>query len=252
MLIIIECVCLLIFIHFIFPTCPLFPRSFFPDNPTSLHWPYLLPLLSLYTFYVIIVEHLNFWIFVFSYFLYGTYFLPFVLKELCLGRPSYKSPSHLRSSLNTLILEYRAAYILQGKLMAILEKFIVPTEAVARKFVILCGCILIKDWSTMKITTLILIVGWGGSVFIWWCLVLFMGGLLHYYGQRILDSYKFHGRKYASRFQRRLLSKFRKSCRPIMIHYGRMYRIRRITLLKFFRGISTGIFRVLLVLTKKS
>ncbi len=46
------------------------------------------------------------------------------------------------------------------------------------------------------------------------------------------------------------MDKFRKSCKPVMIRYERTYIIRRITVLRYSRGLLKGIFRTVLILRK--
>lgn len=72
---------------------------------------------------------------------------------------------------------------------------------------------------------------------------------MHLQGERVLMSWKLN--QWKNKEETRFMSKFSKSCKPIMIHCGKAYIVRRLTVLKYIRGLMKGIFRTMLTLGKQ-
>lgn len=107
-----------------------------------------------------------------------TYFLlvvPFELMEFRLGRPSYKSNSTLRQP-NNLMMAYRTAQILQGRVLSLSAVFMLPTQAIVYKLVVFTSYMLFKHGNEMDKMSIAVLISWGGAAMTFWCIVLLMGG----------------------------------------------------------------------------
>ncbi|CAL8125329.1 unnamed protein product [Orchesella dallaii] len=180
-------------------------------------------------------------------YLYGTIGIPFIVKEFRLGRKCYASLASLRKPKN-LMLAYRTAQILHEKFRLIFQYLIVPTQFIITNLFIFCCVMIIKFGQSLKPSSRFMLVSWALFGITFWASYLWLGGYLYLNGNRVLKSWKYH--PWNSRAEKNLMSKFQKSCRPIMIHYGRTYVIKKVTVLKFLRGISRGVLRTLLTVAK--
>ncbi len=77
------------------------------------------------------------------------------------------------------------------------------------------------------------------------CLTLVMNGKIYYRGNCILLSWK--QKKWPNIFTDRL-DKFRKSCKPFQVNWGKIFVVERLSVLIFVRSVSTGILNSLLAL----
>lgn len=175
----------------------------------------------------------------------GVLLMPFLLKQLRTDRKEYKTRSNLRNALH-LIKIYRSAQILQIKVNKVLEYCIVPTQALVLDLILFASVMLIKFGSKLSPASKCMLTSWAILGAVAWAAALIVGGHMHWYGIKVLKSWKYT--KWSRNYHRLLMSKFRKSCRPLTISYGKTYVIRRLSVLKFIRGISKGIMRTLLTL----
>ncbi|CAL8125315.1 unnamed protein product [Orchesella dallaii] len=233
----------------IFPSYPIFLRSFFPAEMTGFN-AILLPFIYLHPIYLIVILHWNYGIALSMYLIFGSTFVSFVVKEFRLGKESswYKSSGQLRKY-PTLCIEYRSVFIFLEEVLEQPGKMLIQTQAMATYFTVYALCILIRnEEGKIRIPTKIVLISWSFFAVVGWSLILWMGGWLYFCGQLILKSWKYH--EWTSKSEKKYMNKFRKSCRPVTIHCGNLYTIRRLSVLKFIRGVLEGIFRTLLTLFK--
>ncbi|CAL8125320.1 unnamed protein product [Orchesella dallaii] len=176
---------------------------------------------------------------------YGTLFVPFVTHDLRLGLKTYASCEALRKP-PMLIMAYRTLQILQLKTTLVIGRLLIPTQTIALKLAVFSTFMIVKNGHRMRGTTVAMMIGWVVASVLIWSLVLLMGGYLHEYGIRGLKSWKYH--QWESREERQVMSKFRKSCTPITLNFGKTYVIRRLTVFKFIRQITRGVFRTLMAM----
>ncbi len=230
------------FCYWMYPRAPMFIGSVIEGAPAIMDLPfsYFIP-----WFYMIIL-----WANVFDivgvFYGYGIYIVPFVVKEFNMKRKSYKTIPELREPGN-LIPAYRGVQILQQRVNHLAGEFLIPAEAVSTKLVIYSAYVLIKYGkgekdSVANIVMIMYVVGGLGL----WSGILFMGGVLQFYGIKVLNSWKYH--QWPNKEQKKLMGKFRKSCKPMQFNYGKTYVIKRLSVLKYLRGLSRGILRALLAL----
>ncbi|CAL8125318.1 unnamed protein product [Orchesella dallaii] len=225
-----------------FPNTPAFVGSILPEA-TPL--PIRLLVAYIYPCYYLAIAGMNFYTYAIITFVYGIIFIPFVLREFRLGRRNYLSYDQLRQP-PMIITAYRAVQILQRKSTDLFGQMLVPMQTLMGNIVVSCAYMIIKHRGILKPTTVAMLLGFSTTCGIFWGLILLLGGYINLYAKRILDSWKYH--PWPTKQDRKLMRKFRKSCTPLMLNYGKTYIIKRLTVLKFIRGLSNGILRALLTL----
>lgn len=235
-------------ISFFLPELPLFLRSWLPASPTGILW-LIIPFVHLVDFYILLIIYLNMSHLILILALFGGYFLPFVLQELRTGMPNYKSETKLRSQPENLIIAYRSAYILHERQMLAVEMLFIPIDSISHYYVVYAISCLLGFSKNLSLTTVVFTGYWACTVFFIWASVLFIGGRLQINGMKVLDSWK---RKsiWCSRYDKILMRKFRKSCKPMIIHCSGTYKIGKLRLLKYCKGISRNLLRSFLILLK--
>ncbi|CAL8125332.1 unnamed protein product [Orchesella dallaii] len=228
-------------VNCVYPHLPIFLGYILEEAPPIVKIPfaYVIPCIFVWIIFF------NCFVAVCPMYAYGLHILPFLFKELRMGRTNYETPSEVRQPQN-LIVAYRSLQLFQQLVNNLVGKFIVPTQAIVTKLIVLSSYMAIKHGDKMEKASFFLIITWAGLAALFWSLMLMIGGHLHVHGKRVLDSWKYH--RWGRPFDTKLMSKFRKSCRPIMVSFGNTYRIRRLSGLKFIRGLSRGILRALLTL----
>lgn len=229
---------------YLFNNAPMFPCYLLPDSSPLL---IKVPLCFLYPCYVAFLLFSNSLVIILTCFAYGIFFVPFVVRELRVDRKSYKSVPELRQP-SGLMPAYRSSQILQNQVNGLMGYFILPSQTMVTQIILLNTFTLITQSQHMSIPTLALMCVWTLTVAVFWSVILLMGGYLHFYGVKILTSWKYHA--WPTKRDKKLMSKFRKSCPPIQVNFQKAYVIKRLTVLKFIRGLSRGILRILLTLKK--
>lgn len=174
--------------------------------------------------------------------------MPFVLCEFHLGRKKYKSVQILRT-LPFLTLEYRACQLLQQRFTAFTGKILIPTQTLSGGVFVFASFVVIKHRNDMEVVVTVMMVCFALIGAGMWGLCLRMGGYVFSNGTKLLNSWKYCGAKmWRSKEERRAMLKFHKSCRPLVISFGKMYTIRKLTVLGYFKGLVRCLMRVLLTL----
>lgn len=181
--------------------------------------------------------------------IYGVLVVPFLMKEIRLDRTNYKSRKLLRQPLH-LTHFYRSAQILQIRLLTMVQFMIIPTQTLISYLILFSSVMLIKFGNIMSLVSKGMLVSWILASLIFWASSLAIGGHMYWFGKKILVSWKCYS--WSNRRDKVYMSKFRKSCKPLMLNFGRTYVIRPLSVLKFLRGISRGIFKALLTINKHS
>lgn len=233
------------------PKQPNFMGSMLPDDGC----PMLVNILILYILpcYCIAFMYCNLLCYAGIFFIYGVLVVPFVLFEFRVGRKpgKYFAVPNLRKP-PTLQIAWRTVQVLQLNINNMLGVFLVPTHTFFGDFCVLSTYILFKHHKMMATSTKVMLVIWAGLSSFFWCLVLLMGGYIHMFGIKVLTSWKYYKWSEITAREKRILSRFGKSCVPLSIAYGKTFVIRRLTVLKFIRGLVKGIFRTLLTIGKSN
>jgi len=169
---------------------------------------------------------------------------PVLLNELDLSAQgnSYISKSELRR-FPDILREYRSLEILLKEFCEIYCIIYIPSQFLVGNCILYCNYALFNYWADLLNSSKLLIFLIELDVMLVWGAVLEFAGRIHFKGCRTLRSWK------ALKLGRdgKYCSKFRKRCRPL--NCGTSYfRVRRLAVLRFLRGIITGTFRVMLAL----
>lgn len=226
-----------------------------PDAPMllgSILIPYISPLMVyLITFmhvYIVGVMYLNIFV-MYSYvgYSYVTLVLPFLAKEIRLGKKSYKSLDRLREPV-ILMREYRAIQVLQNIFIGLVGRFLFPLQTMATVVFVFSSFMIIKHGYEMGVVPLVLMGSWSLMALFGWSFILMAAGYLYLSGNKILNSWRCYlGWNFVG-CSKKVFSKFRRSCKPIMINYGKVFIIRKVSVLIFLRGLMRGMMRALLTL----
>jgi len=232
-------------LHFI-----LFPQEgiyFYSSFPTFLQ--------NNYTIFVYACHYVHFALYAWNvlffmlllFFLYVVPSVPLILKELRPNKANYVTFNHLRT-LKYLLPTYRSLEVLHLNVNSIVGLAFIPEQTLVTQLALFSICTMISRWNELDVITTMLLFTWTAGFLVIWSTALEAAGLLHMEGRRLLLSWK-HWNWNAH--DKKVMSKFRKSCRPIGLRVGSYHIIKRTSVLSFLRGIVRGTFRALLTIHKK-
>lgn len=179
--------------------------------------------------------------------IYGAFILPFISNELRLCRKRYHSISKTRESA-TLIHVYRSVEVFHNVLNNYIGVYLLITQFLITILFCFTGFMVMKHSKHMSRAALILLISWAiAGPFVWSC-CLVLGGYLHSHGHKLLISWKNYQRSWRYCEERKIMEKFRNSCRPLCLAYKTVYILKRVSLLLFIKHLSRGIMRALLTL----
>lgn len=231
----------LLFLGIFYVCYPSLPNLF--GNIVPPH-AYFFPIIYILPTYICITLVCKCGLFLSFALIYGTVYYPLVVKEVQMGRRKYKASDSIRETKN-LMLVYRMLQIIQARLNHLFGKCLVPMQALMTISFVFGGYMLIRFKSEVSLITILFMILSVLPSFLW-SVLLYMGGHLHVTGRKIIMSWRYY--RWSNSYDRKLMKKFRMSCRPIMICYGKMYILQRQSPLVFFRGLVRGLVRALLTL----
>ncbi len=226
----------------LFPHSPMFLGYMIPeDAPPVVKIPFCYLITCFYTFILL----LNITCAICILFSYGVFAVPFLLHEFRLDSPSYKSIPALRTPEN-LVLAYRTAQIFLHKTTSPVVLFMRSTQSIVYNMVVFTSHTIFKHGNKVSNISALMLVVWTLMAASYWFLTLIMGGYLHSQGNCILVSWKHN--KWPDRNTKKLMDKFRRSCKPFQFSWGTIFIVERLSVLIFVRSLSTGILNSLLAL----
>ncbi|CAL8127916.1 unnamed protein product [Orchesella dallaii] len=228
-----------------FPHSPNHFGSLLPHNAPLL----LVVFVGLHPCYLILITYMNICVVYLTLFLYCFIVIPFITFELRVGRNKpYNSVKTLRRP-PMLISAFRTVQVLQQRINQLIGYIFIPTQAVIGKIIVFSTFTIVKNGDSMLLSSKALVIGWSFAMGFCWSIILLAGGYLNLYGKRVLLSWKYH--EWGSKREKLIMTKFRKSCKPIDLRYGNTYVMRRLNVLKFIRQLTRGIFRLFLMTGEK-
>lgn len=175
--------------------------------------------------------------------IYLTYFAYFLPKELCLNKSKYKTLCKLRN-IENIIHIYRSFQVLHVNVMYVLGIALLSCNAIFMSTVMLANFFLATYWNSFGLLIKLPLLLGSPTLTAFWAVLLDIGRRIGRGTTKVLISWKVHAWK--SKHDRKLMSKFRKSCKPIMLCYGMQFVVGRTSVLKFFKGVVRGTMRALL------
>lgn len=171
---------------------------------------------------------------------------PILSQELRHGRIDYATLPALRETPTHIILVYRATEIYVKNLLIRIGSLILPVQAYLSQFVLILNYILIKHGRDMNAISIMVALAWSMACLIVWISMLSLASTFHKEATTMKRSWK--GFQFATKLERKYMSKFAKSCKPLFIGKEGVFRISKKTVLKFLQGIVRGTFRALITL----
>lgn len=152
-------------------------------------------------------------------------------------------------SFQSIPFQYRKLQIFHLNFMEVCSSFIVPLQTIITKLGLFCNVSLIKYRHILNIANTVILMFWSfGSTMIA-LVALTLCAHLHVKTTKMLKTIK--NKDWGSPQKNKVMKKFVRSCTPISYGYGRIYVIRKVSVLKFLRHLTRGTFRLLLTLKKK-
>ncbi len=223
-----------------FPNVPPLLGNVLPTNTI-----YLVPLIYIYPQYVAFYGYINFAIIIVSVYMLGMIYIPLVVAEFRVGRKNYDYDTlDILRHPNNITDVYRAVEMLQNRFNELAGKLLLPFQTIATLLFVLSGYCLIRKREEMVFVELLILVTWVIGAPLIWGLFLTMSGYFHSNGNKILSSWKRYD--WGSKQNNRYMCRFRKLCQPMKICNGKMFVIRKISLMVFIRGLPRGLLRALL------
>ncbi len=202
----------------------------------------------IYNFYMILYLIVSSTLMVILTFSYGYYMILFYVIELKLGRSEYRCCNSLRQNPENLRREYRAVQILHKYFIALFGPYILIFNAAFMTSLIYLFFVLIRYWNVLNIYAKApLIVGVFLNISIW-TNVLVLGNILSSQGNKVLKSWS--KKTWDISKENRIMVKFRRSCKPLLLCYGTQFVIGKGSLFVFCRGVMRGTVRALLTTRK--
>lgn len=177
---------------------------------------------------------------------YMFYLYLLISRELRMGtNVKYLCDSSFRISQNVRLV-YRAIQVLGQHLLLTCScgLYILGCNALFIKTSIYLTFVLLRYWSELKLITKVPMLIGDILAVGWWTFVLELGCLYFVAGKRTLMSWNRHN--WGFQEQNRLMRKFQRSSKPILLCYGTQFVIGPLSVLRFYRCVIRGTFRVLL------
>lgn len=225
-----------IFISFIIPK--LFDKFFFIELIT----------ISFHSYLYVVLAH-NAVLILGCVIIYVLYVPSLLTKELLLG-PSvrYRTSENLRSSAN-IRYTFRAFQLFNENAMQQFGVYLPISQVILTFHPIFGGCILLRYWPELKSLTKAAILLGGPSAMFTWLFILQAGKDLQVEGNKMLWSWRKYNVSTFNTIEAKIMRKFGKSCRPILIHYGNIFVIERMSQFTYIiKGVVWGTLRARLAL----
>lgn len=170
------------------------------------------------------------------------YSTPIMSKDLRAGMKEYRTKFDLRSRDN-LPHEYRCFELMHYYEMDYYGKLILPLHILVYVLIMFPSATLIQYASHMHGKSILLICLYIIEFVTWWGTLLQFGG--YYLGQNV-KTIKSWRRLGWNTEDKKYMSRFSKSCRPLQLGDQSRFKINKLSILFFARGLSRGIVRILL------
>lgn len=178
---------------------------------------------------------------------YGFYVTLILSKELRIKNncTTYLTTEKLRRTPN-LRLIYRSFQLVHQNFMCFLGIYIVILNASVVVSVVFTNFVLLRYWSDQHTIMRVLGLGYTLMFILIWTAILQLGKLLFLKGNKVVNSWR--GRDWGNVVENRIMKRFKISCKPILLSYGRQFVIGRQSILVFYRCVTRGTVRALLTL----
>lgn len=171
---------------------------------------------------------------------------PILCQELRSRRTNYATIPTLRRTPDNIILVYRTVEIFIKNLLIHVGPVILPMQGLLSQFILILNYMLVRHGHSMTLIVLMVALVWTAVCQIAWIIVLTLSATFQKGAVATIRSWKYF--EFSSKFEKKYMNKFRKSCKPLCIGTKGVFRITKKTVLKFLQGIVRGTFRALITL----
>lgn len=182
-------------------------------------------------------------------YVYIYYLKMFIIKEFLLGpKKYYKTDQSFRHPKNIAHL-YRCVQILHEQMLCFLGPFVSIFHAVLCILPVFCNYVLFCYWGKLHwIIRAIVFLGYPCCVVIW-MFFLHVGQHLWIKGNKIFSSWSKVGFK-VSKLEKKVMKKFQKSCRLILLKHGKFFVVGRMTQFAYIKIVIVYTCKALLTMKK--
>lgn len=174
------------------------------------------------------------------------FFIPYILgKEMRVGRRKscYKADDEIRKADN-LRLVFRGFQVLHYNFICFVGLFLALINAGCMVTAMYALFVLINYGKDLQVLTAIPLLIAVVLIMVIWSAVLEYGKIYHVMCKKVFFSWKRYN--WGSRKENQIMAKFRVSCRPILMSYGKDFVVGPLSVLNFSKGVMRGTMRVLL------
>lgn len=176
---------------------------------------------------------------------YGYYLILFVTTELRVGQTNYKTSHDLRQRPEHLFQTYRAFQILHRNFLNLFGQYVLVANVLFMISLIYLFFVLIRYWSQISVYARApMLLGTFLCLAVWTSIII-LSIMLETKGKKVLHSW--NGSYCAGNNEKKIMQKFKKSCKPLIVCHGTQFVIRKNSILVFYRGVTKGTFRALLM-----
>lgn len=158
----------------------------------------------------------------------------------------YLTKNILRNCPHNLVIAYRQFQILHQHIFFIHGPLLISCHGLITMNGIYGNFVLIRYWNTLENYAMAPVIFQNLFTSVIWIGVMEIGIFLYNRGNKLLDSWK--RKMWDTRLERRIMTKFRLSCKPLLFAYGSMFVVKSHSLMLFYKQLSRGTFRALLTL----
>lgn len=205
-------------------------------------WPIRL-IIIVYHSHIIIVLHLGYAVCASIVLIFCCYLVPIFIFEMAIGRKRYKTHCSLRSATN-IRLTFRSIEILAGSLLQIFGPLLLAGHGGVMLQCLFGNFVLIRYWKGLEMTSKCQLIVWMCIEVGFWGFLLQVGGIMASKGTKTINSWLVGA--WCSNEENIEMKKFNRSCRPILMCYGKRFVVKRVTIFLFMRGVVRGTMRALL------
>lgn len=164
--------------------------------------------------------------------------------NLSLKPNKYRACNSLRNDLEKFFLVFRAFQVLHQYLLAVYGLMLLIFQRAFMYMVSICNVVLFCYWDEMEPFARAPVLAGMLLSLTAWTLVLEFGRIMFSRGTKTVNSWS--SRDWKTVRDKRLIKKFKKSCKPLLLGCGTVFVIKRATILNFSRGVARGTMRLLL------
>ncbi|OXA38243.1 hypothetical protein Fcan01_27046 [Folsomia candida] len=181
-----------------------------------------------------------------------------VLQELALTsnkareRRKFKCSPELGTSPEHLVFVYRSLQLAMKEVRLVFGRYLPILQTFFGQLTVSAGYMLIAEGGKIDVATKMTILVCVPFAVLTWVVLMTCAAKIQKSAKKCLTSWRVHGGgHWGSGADRKYMSKFRKSCKPLFFGWDGFLVVTHKSVMKFMQGIIRGVFRALLALKRK-